>query len=126
MRIEFTEHENADVARALGAAAAAQSAFAMSLARSGRGVAAGALVALIGIACAADVGAQQAYPVKPVRLVVPFAPGGGTDVIARLLATRMSESIGRQVLVDNRGGANGIIGTEIVARAPADGYTLLF
>jgi tripartite-type tricarboxylate transporter receptor subunit TctC len=84
-----------------------------------------ALAALIGIACAAGVCAQ-AYPVKPVRLIVPFAPGGGTDVIARLLAARMSESIGRQMLVDNRGGANGIIGTEIVARAPADGYTLLF
>ena len=68
----------------------------------------------------------QAYPVKPLRMVVPFAPGGGTDVIARYLAAGMSESIGRQVVVDNRGGANGIIGTEIVARAPGDGYTLLF
>ncbi len=68
----------------------------------------------------------QAYPVKPIRMVVPFAPSGGTDVIARLLAARMTESLGRQVLVDNRAGANGIIGTEIVSRAPADGYTLLF
>ncbi|HYH43311.1 MAG TPA: tripartite tricarboxylate transporter substrate binding protein [Burkholderiales bacterium] len=68
----------------------------------------------------------QAYPVKPMRMVVPFAPGGGTDVIARYLAAGMSESMNRQVVVDNRGGANGIIGTEIVARAPADGYTLLF
>jgi tripartite-type tricarboxylate transporter receptor subunit TctC len=59
-------------------------------------------------------------------MVVPFAPGGGTDVIARYVAGGMSESMGRQVVVDNRGGANGIIGTEIVARAPADGYTLLF
>lgn len=68
----------------------------------------------------------QTYPVKPVRMVVPFAPGGGTDVIARHLAAGMSESMNRQVFVENRGGANGIIGTEVVARAPADGYTLLF
>jgi len=68
----------------------------------------------------------QNYPAKVIRLVVPFPPGGGTDVIARLLAARMSESLGRQMIVDNRGGANGIIGTEIVARALADGYTLLF
>jgi tripartite-type tricarboxylate transporter receptor subunit TctC len=79
------------------------------------------------IACvAAGAVHAQTYPVKPLRMVVPFAPGGGTDVIARYLAAGMSESMNRQVVVDNRGGANGIIGTEIVARAPADGYTLLF
>ena len=79
------------------------------------------------IACvAAGAVYAQAYPVKPLRMVVPFAPGGGTDVIARYLAAGMSESMSRQVVVDNRAGANGIIGTEIVARAPADGYTLLF
>ncbi len=68
----------------------------------------------------------QTYPAKPVRIVVPFAPGGGTDVIARHLATGLSESMKRQFVVDNRAGANAIVGTEIVARAPADGYTLLF
>jgi tripartite-type tricarboxylate transporter receptor subunit TctC len=68
----------------------------------------------------------QTYPIKPLRMVVPFAPGGGTDVIARYVAAGMTESMKRQVVVDNRAGANGIIGTEIVARAPADGYTLLF
>ena len=68
----------------------------------------------------------QAYPVKPVRIVVPFAPGGGTDVIARHLAAGLTESLKRQVLVENRAGANAIVGTEFVARAPADGYTLLF
>ena len=84
-----------------------------------------AIVAVL--ACVAAGGVQaQAFPAKPVRMVVPFAPGGGTDVIARHLAAAMSESLKRQVVVENRGGANGIIGTEIVARAPADGYTLLF
>ncbi len=68
----------------------------------------------------------QSYPSKPVRIVVPFAAGGGTDVIARHLAAGLSESTRRQFIVDNRAGANGIIGTELVARAPADGYTLLF
>ena len=79
------------------------------------------------IACVtAGVAYSQAYPVKTVRMVVPFPPAGGTDVIARYVAAGMSESLNRQVVVDNRGGANGIIGTEIVARAPADGYTLIF
>ena len=83
--------------------------------------------AVVAMACSgAGTVYSQAYPVKPLRMVVPFAPGGGTDVIARYVAAGMTESLGRQVVVDNRGGANGIIGTEIVARAPADGYTLLF
>src|SRR5262245_45828840 len=90
-----------------------------------KSTACGAIAAVV--ACLA-VGAAhpQTYPVKPVRMVVPFPPAGGTDVIARYVAAGMSESLGRQVVVENRGGANGIIGTEIVARAPSDGYTLLF
>ena len=84
-----------------------------------------AVAATITCASAGTVHAQ-AYPVKPVRIVVPFAPGGGTDVIARYLAAGMTDSLKRQVIVDNRAGANAIVGTEIVARAPADGYTLLF
>jgi tripartite-type tricarboxylate transporter receptor subunit TctC len=68
----------------------------------------------------------QGYPAKPVRVVVPYAPGGGSDVISRILAQRMSESLGRQFVIDNRAGANGIIGTEMVVQAPADGYTLLY
>jgi tripartite-type tricarboxylate transporter receptor subunit TctC len=83
------------------------------------------LIAIAFGAAAVAVNAQP-YPIKPLRMVVPFAPGGGTDVIARYLAAGMSESMSRSVVVDNRAGANGIIGTEIVARAPADGYTLLF
>ena len=67
----------------------------------------------------------QAFPVKPVRIVVPLAPGGSTDVLARLVAAKLSELWGQQVIVDNRGGAGTMIGTEIVARAPGDGYTLL-
>src|SRR5919112_6792598 len=65
------------------------------------------------------------FPVKPVRIVVPLAPGGSTDVLARLVASKLSEVWGQQVIVDNRGGGGTMIGTEIVARAPGDGYTLL-
>ncbi|MBC7780222.1 MAG: tripartite tricarboxylate transporter substrate binding protein [Proteobacteria bacterium] len=76
--------------------------------------------------CAAAVALAQTFPVKTLRLVVPFAPGGGNDVLGRLFAQRMAESIGHPVIVDNRPGAGGNIGTEMVARAPADGYTLLY
>lgn len=68
----------------------------------------------------------QSYPAKSVRVIVPYAPGGGSDVISRILAQRMSQSLGRQFVVDNRAGANGIIGTELAVQAPADGYTLLY
>jgi tripartite-type tricarboxylate transporter receptor subunit TctC len=67
----------------------------------------------------------QPYPSKPLRMVVPFPPGGSLDVVARPLANRMSELMGQQVVVDYRTGASGNIGTEAVARAPADGYTML-
>jgi len=78
-----------------------------------------ALAFFAGATCAAD------YPVKPVRFIVALAPGGGTDFVARVLAGRLSETWGQQVVVDNRPGAGSIIGAELVAKAVPDGYTLL-
>ena len=68
----------------------------------------------------------QTYPTKPVKIVVPSAPGGGTDIVARLLAQSFSKSLGQNFIVENKHGAGNLIGIETVARAPADGYTLLF
>jgi tripartite-type tricarboxylate transporter receptor subunit TctC len=69
--------------------------------------------------------AQPAYPHKPIRLVVPFPPGGGTDILARLLGQKAGEMLSQQIIIDNRGGAGGTIGTDIAAKAPPDGYTLI-
>ncbi len=68
--------------------------------------------------------AAQEYPSKPVRLIVPFAPGGGNDIVARAIAQQLSASLGRQFVVDNRAGAGGVVGAELAAKSPADGYTL--
>jgi len=82
------------------------------------------LLAALLAACASTAGAQP-YPSKPIRMIVPFPTGGGTDFIARLLAQRMTEAWGQQVVVENRPGASMMIGSEIVAKAPPDGYTLI-
>src|SRR6266511_4349570 len=69
--------------------------------------------------------AAQDYPNRPVRLIIPFPPGGINDTVGRLVATQLSTRLGKQVVVDNRGGAGGTVGTELAANAPKDGYTLL-
>jgi tripartite-type tricarboxylate transporter receptor subunit TctC len=76
-------------------------------------------------ACASLVAAQQAYPTKPIRLIVPFPPGGSTTVVARLLGQKLTEAWGQPVIIDNRGGANGIIGSEEMVKAAPDGHTIL-
>jgi tripartite-type tricarboxylate transporter receptor subunit TctC len=84
------------------------------------------LFCVAGIAAAAlNAAHAQTYPAKPIRIIVPYPPGGGTDVVARTLAQRMTEVIGQPVLVDNRPGANSIIGSDAVAKAAPDGYTAL-
>ncbi|SEA70357.1 tripartite tricarboxylate transporter substrate binding protein [Variovorax sp. YR216] len=74
---------------------------------------------------AGSAAAQSSWPTKPVRIVVPFAPGGTTDILARAVAPELSKAFGQQFIVDNRAGAGGNVGAEIVARSPNDGYTLL-
>ena len=78
------------------------------------------------VAYAPVSGAQPAYPSKPIRLIIPFPAGGASDVVARMVGQPMSERLGQNILIDNRGGAAGNIGTEIAAKAPPDGYTLAF
>ena len=77
------------------------------------------------IAAGCGTFAQQGYPSKPIRLIVPYPPGGGTTIVAHLLSTRLNESWGQSLIVDNRGGGGGIIGTTAMLQAPPDGYTLL-
>jgi tripartite-type tricarboxylate transporter receptor subunit TctC len=83
-------------------------------------------VALLSL-CAGVSGLAQSqqYPTKPVRVIVPFAPGGGSDITARVFSHKLSEILGQQFIVDNRGGAGGLIGMELTARAPADGYAIM-
>jgi tripartite-type tricarboxylate transporter receptor subunit TctC len=68
---------------------------------------------------------QGSYPAKPVRFIVPSSAGGGTDIVARILSPRMSERLGQQVVIDNRPGAGTMIGIELAAKSPPDGYTVL-
>ena len=83
------------------------------------------MVLLIASCIAAGSASAQGYPSKPIRLIVPYAPGGGTDILARSLGQKLGESMGQRIVIDNRPGANGIIGTDLVAKAPPDGYTIL-
>jgi tripartite-type tricarboxylate transporter receptor subunit TctC len=69
--------------------------------------------------------AAQSYPSKPIRLMVPFPPGGSTDIVARIVAQKLGTQLGQQLVIENRGGAGGTLGTAVVAKAPADGYTLV-
>ena len=85
----------------------------------------GLLFSLLTTFASTNVGIAADYPVKPVRLVVPFPPGGTLDILARGLAPDLAGQLGQQIVVENRPGANGVIGYDLVARAPADGYTLL-
>lgn len=81
--------------------------------------------AALAMVAAATCAAAQNYPNRPIRMVVPFPPGGAVDVIGRVVAPALSERLGQQLVIDNRGGANAIIGTDITAKAAPDGYTLL-
>lgn len=83
------------------------------------------LAAVIALGVASTAALAQTYPAKPVRMVVPFPAGGATDIVARLVAQKMTEAFGQQVLIDNRAGAAGTIGSDAVAKAAPDGYTLL-
>lgn len=83
------------------------------------------IAAALGVTLATLASAQAPYPSKPVRMIVPSSAGGGTDIIARIVAPRLSERLGQQVIIDNRPGAGTMIGTELAAKAPGDGYTIL-
>jgi tripartite-type tricarboxylate transporter receptor subunit TctC len=85
-----------------------------------------AAIAATAAVASAPVFAQATWPARPITMVVPFPPGGPTDLVARVLAQKLGEQLGQNVVVDNKGGANGNIGAVAVARAPADGYTILY
>ncbi len=82
-------------------------------------------VACLAALCPALAQSAQSYPTRPVRMIVPFAPGGASDFVARIISPKLTEVLGEQVVIDNRTGASGNIGVELAARAPADGYTML-
>jgi tripartite-type tricarboxylate transporter receptor subunit TctC len=83
------------------------------------------LVGALALGQAVPAAGAQAYPARPIRFIVPFPPGGGNDIVGRIVAQRLNEALGVPVVVDNRGGAGGTIGTDILSKAPPDGHTLL-
>src|SRR3712207_4535831 len=84
-----------------------------------------ALAVALACGAAAIPAHSQQYPAKVVRVIVPFAPGGGSDITARAFSQKLSEYLGQQFVVDNRGGAGGLIGMALTAKAPPDGYTIM-
>jgi len=84
-----------------------------------------ALSGILAVFATMPVLAAESYPTKPVRLIIPFPPGGSNDIVGRLMAAKLSNHLGKQVVVDNRGGAGGVLGTEMAAKSEPDGYTLL-
>jgi tripartite-type tricarboxylate transporter receptor subunit TctC len=86
---------------------------------------AGVLLCALVIAAASGAAWSQAYPSKPVRVIIVFPPGGSNDIVGRIVFQKMSEQVGQQFVIDNRGGAGGTIGSEVVAKSPPDGYTLM-
>ena len=93
--------------------------------RLGRSIAAGAALIAASVPALAQTDAAAGYPRKPVRLIVPFPPGGGTDILARPIAQKLTERWGQQVIVDNRAGAGGTIGADLTAKSPPDGYAFM-
>lgn len=94
--------------------------------RTSRTTGSGRGIAFVLALCIAPFASAQPYPLKPIRCVVPYPPGGPTDIIGRVIAQKLTDSLGQPVIIDNRAGAAGTIGSEQVARSPADGYTLLW
>ena len=82
-------------------------------------------IGLAALALAAGLAHAQDYPSKPIRMIVTYPPGGGTDVVARILNEKLSPELGQAIVIDNKGGAGGSVGTELASKAPADGYTIL-
>jgi tripartite-type tricarboxylate transporter receptor subunit TctC len=82
------------------------------------------VVGAVSVLLAANAAAQP-YPSKPIRLMVPFPPGGSTDIVARIVAQKLGTQLGQPIVIENRGGAGGTLGTAVVAKAPADGYNLV-
>lgn len=86
----------------------------------------GTVCAAVAFAVSAQAAAADTYPSRPIRMVIPFPPGGTLDIVGRMLAQKLGEQMGQSIVVENRSGGNGVIGGDLVAKAPADGYTLLF